>query len=329
MARIRTIKPEFWSSPAMAGMDPWARLLFVAMWNWADDSGRGTADPKTLAGFAFPKDEDISSADIRRMLGEIRRGFDVVFYEVGGRPYYCIPSWDRHQKIDKRSNPKHPAPIEGVPWNPDPQDPSWTALDQQGPTDDSQFDGHSAGSSEDPPDSRRNLGAGTGEVGSRNLNTRPPAEPADTNTLFGDGHPDSEGIPRQGKAKRPTEAQAMSTPEWQEFWYRAFPRRESRAPAVAAWIKATFDRKVDPKIIIDGAYAYARRMREEDTPPNKVKMAQGWLNDRRWEDKPAPAPGAGPSSNVIPLDDKCQDHPGHRKSTCVVCRDEALASADR
>ena len=44
------------------------------------------------------------------------------------------------------------------------------------------------------------------------------------------------------------------------------------------------------------------------------------------------AGGMRPESNapkVIPLDDKCQDHPGHRKSTCVVCRDEALASADR
>ncbi|MGI5161427.1 hypothetical protein [Microbispora sp. CA-102843] len=131
MARIRSIKPELWSSPGMRGLDPWARLLFIAMWNWADDFGRGTANPRELAGFAFPHDEDISSADIRRMLGELRRAFGVVFYEVGGRPYYWIPSWEKHQKIDKRSGAKYPAPEEGEPWDPNPGKPTTKPSDQQ------------------------------------------------------------------------------------------------------------------------------------------------------------------------------------------------------
>lgn len=174
LARIRTIKPEFWSSPGHRGLDPWARLLFVAMWNWADDYGRGTASPKELAGFAFPEDEEISSADVRRMLGEIRRAFDVEFYEVGGRPYFWIPSWDKHQKIDKRSNAKYPAPEDGVPWNPDPTSPVETApelrkqhlsekpaevsVDPAGPS------AESAGSSA--------LEIGTGEIGNRNRGNR-------------------------------------------------------------------------------------------------------------------------------------------------------------
>ncbi|GIE46185.1 hypothetical protein [Actinoplanes lobatus] len=161
MARIRTIKPEFWSSPAMEGLDPWTRLLFIALWNWADDSGRGTAEPRALAGFAFPNDEDITSADIRRMLGEIRRAFGVIFYEVGGRRFYCIPSWDRHQKIDKRSAPRYPGPEDGEPFDPDPNGPSRNTAEQEKPAPLGETRRVPA---ESPPSPRRKPGAGSGKL---------------------------------------------------------------------------------------------------------------------------------------------------------------------
>ncbi|EUA31270.1 bacteriophage gp78 domain protein [Mycobacterium xenopi 3993] len=43
MPRIRTIKPEFWDSPDTAAADLRTRLLYIAMWNWADDYGIGDA----------------------------------------------------------------------------------------------------------------------------------------------------------------------------------------------------------------------------------------------------------------------------------------------
>lgn len=174
MARIRTIKPEFWSSPDTAKLDdPWGRLLFIAMWNWADDNGRGTANPKELAGFAFPNDDSISSADIRRMLGEIRRAFGVILYEVAGRPYYAIPSWDLHQKIDKRSTGRHPAPEDGSRWEPDPD--SATDLHErngqaQPPTK----------SAEDPPSLRSDPGAGSWNRGTGEQGNKPPRGAAET-----------------------------------------------------------------------------------------------------------------------------------------------------
>lgn len=174
MARIRSIKPEFWSSPGQEQCrDPYARLLFIAMWNWADDTGRGTANPRELAGFAFPWDEHLSSADIRRMLGEIRRAFGVVFYEVGGRPYYFIPSWDKHQKIDKRSGSRHPGPDAGSPWDPDPDPNSATQSEQakqpesEGPAEPSEEP------AESPSSPRRMPGAGTGEQGNRGTGEEP------------------------------------------------------------------------------------------------------------------------------------------------------------
>ena len=114
MARIRTIKPEFWDSPGTARASLRARLFFIAMWNWADDYGVGTANPKQLVGFAFPNDDDVTVADFPRLRTEVSECYDVVWYEVDSRPYYCIPSWDDHQKNERRAKGKYPTPDQGI-----------------------------------------------------------------------------------------------------------------------------------------------------------------------------------------------------------------------
>ncbi|ANA86424.1 replication initiation protein [Gordonia phage OneUp] len=111
MARIRAIKPEFWASPNHPS-DPWARLLFIAMWNWADDAGTGTATPRELLGFAFPNDEDIETSDIKNMFATVAEAYGVVFYKVSGRDYFHIPTFNEHQKFDRRRGGRHPLPSE-------------------------------------------------------------------------------------------------------------------------------------------------------------------------------------------------------------------------
>lgn len=108
MPRIRTIKPEFWDSPSTAKAGPWARLLFIALWNWADDYGRGTANLKELEGFAFPNDCAFTdmhgrSANFRALVAEVAACFGVVFYTVDGRPYFEIPTWEEHQRNERRA----------------------------------------------------------------------------------------------------------------------------------------------------------------------------------------------------------------------------------
>ncbi|MDJ0010119.1 hypothetical protein [Gordonia alkanivorans] len=115
MPRIRAIKPEFWSSPSHP-IDPWARLLYVAMWNWADDAGVGTANLKELAGFAFPNDDHIDVGAMRRMCADIAAHYGAQFYTVAGRPYFSIPSWREHQKFDKRRDGRHPGPECAEEW---------------------------------------------------------------------------------------------------------------------------------------------------------------------------------------------------------------------
>lgn len=165
MARIRAVKPEFWSSPNHPD-DPWARLLFVAMWNWADDAGVGTANLRELAGFAFPNDDQIDVGAMRRMCADISAHYGAQFYTVNNRPYYSIPSWREHQKFDRRREGKHPGPEQAEKW-----------LYQ----DESDESAHCADSA---PTVRRQSGAvsapeiGTGELGTKNSSsTASPSPP--------------------------------------------------------------------------------------------------------------------------------------------------------
>ncbi|MGP5376351.1 hypothetical protein ACTXM8_10200 [Brachybacterium alimentarium] len=162
MARIRSIKPEYYSSPGIETLEPFARILYIAMWNWADDNGVGTANARELLGFAFPLDEDLTVVDLRRMLDGIRRVFGVEFYTVAGRPYYAIPSWEKHQKFDRRSKGKHPGPEEAD-----------TPVDQHEHS-------PSTESHESPSSTRRDSVAGTGEQGNRGTGEQRKSADADT-----------------------------------------------------------------------------------------------------------------------------------------------------
>jgi hypothetical protein len=113
--RIRTIKPEFWDSPGTASASLRARLFFISLWNWADDWGVGTANPKQLIGFAFPNDDDVTVAEFPRLRTEVATCYGVQWYEVENRPYYAIPSWDDHQKNERRANRRNPTPDQGIP----------------------------------------------------------------------------------------------------------------------------------------------------------------------------------------------------------------------
>lgn len=107
MARIRSIKPEFFSSPSAAACSFPARLLYIAMWTIADDWGVGEANPKMLAAEAFPFDE-ISSKEVPCLCKEIADNFEVVFYEVKGRSYFQILNWDEHQVTQRRAKRRYP-----------------------------------------------------------------------------------------------------------------------------------------------------------------------------------------------------------------------------
>lgn len=110
------MKPSFWGSPEAGRMCRDARLLVLGLISEADDDGRFLGSPAAITGFVFPNDEDITPAKVRKWLGEAADTGMVYLYRVDGIQYGCLPSWHKHQVIDRYTPSTLPPPdIECAP----------------------------------------------------------------------------------------------------------------------------------------------------------------------------------------------------------------------
>jgi len=98
MARIRTIKPEFFTSEDIVELSPIARLFYISLWCEADREGRLIWKPKTLKLRYFPGD----NCDILKLANELLSIGLIEIYEVEGKEYAEILSFKVHQAINNR-----------------------------------------------------------------------------------------------------------------------------------------------------------------------------------------------------------------------------------
>lgn len=101
MARIRSIKPEFWDDRRLATrVSRDARLLYIALWNQADEWARVHGDPRWVKGQCLPYDDDINLADVEDLLTELAGAGVVQRYDVDGDPYLYLPKLAAHQRLE-------------------------------------------------------------------------------------------------------------------------------------------------------------------------------------------------------------------------------------
>lgn len=111
MARIRSIKPEFWTDRSLARqLSMNARLFYIALWNFADEHGRVNGDALYLRGQIFPYD-DVSIDFIEDLIRQLSDAGKAVCYEDQGDPYLFLSRLDRHQRLEPAKVPSRlPAP---------------------------------------------------------------------------------------------------------------------------------------------------------------------------------------------------------------------------
>jgi hypothetical protein len=108
MARIRTIKPEFFTSDDICALSPLARLLYVGLWCEADRAGRLVWMPRVFKRRYLPDD----SCDVGTLAEELLKRGLVVLY---GEGLAHIPTFSRHQHVNPReASSKLPAPDSGA-----------------------------------------------------------------------------------------------------------------------------------------------------------------------------------------------------------------------
>jgi hypothetical protein len=108
MARIRSIKPEFFRSVTISTLTFGARLTFEGLWCYADDDGRYRYEPGLLKGDVWPLDGQVTADQVASWADELLGASLLCEYEAGGRRYLHITNWQEHQVIKNPSKPKWP-----------------------------------------------------------------------------------------------------------------------------------------------------------------------------------------------------------------------------
>jgi DnaD/phage-associated family protein len=115
MARIRTIKPEFWSDAKIGKLPPPARLLYIGTWNIADDDGILLWTPQYIKAQLFMYDQKITIRQIKRWMDNIASlNFITVYTDADGNSYGFIQHMRIHQRIDKPKPTTHPHILEAI-----------------------------------------------------------------------------------------------------------------------------------------------------------------------------------------------------------------------
>lgn len=110
MARIRTIKPEFWTDERIVELSPMARLFFIGMWNFADDHGGIERGARQLKMRILPGDD----VEAEPLVQELLRSGMVFEYEADGAQYLNIKNFLKHQRINRPSPQRIPSFNEGA-----------------------------------------------------------------------------------------------------------------------------------------------------------------------------------------------------------------------
>jgi len=114
MARNRTISPDFWTMEAVIDCPAMTRLLFIGLWNFADDFGVQPLRPRTIRMQVFPGDT-MENDSVRAMIEELAARGLVRIYTVDGVEYVAVPDWTQMQRVGKRAKRRYPPDPSVVP----------------------------------------------------------------------------------------------------------------------------------------------------------------------------------------------------------------------
>lgn len=112
MARIRTVKPEFWEDELLGVLPRDARLLFIATFNLADDEGILRWTPAYIKASVFMYDDDLGISQIGKLM-HVLADAGLVFPFISGvakQQLALVVNFRKHQRINRPQASKLPAP---------------------------------------------------------------------------------------------------------------------------------------------------------------------------------------------------------------------------
>ncbi|MEU4092028.1 hypothetical protein [Streptomyces sp. NPDC026673] len=202
MARIRTIKPEFFTSLTIADLSPEQRLTFIGLWTHVDDEGRCVDDARLIKAAVWPLD-DRTAADVEADLCALTDHSLITRYTVNARRYMAVNGWREHQRINRPTRSRVPAPdqADSAPTEP------LTSRDEDEPRT------HARLTEDSPQERNREQGTGSkeqGELPTSEIAPRPSDPATDRDDVERLCHHLADRIERNG-SQRPTITKAWRT----------------------------------------------------------------------------------------------------------------------
>lgn len=254
MARIRSVKPEFWQDEDLADVTRDARLLYIGLWNLADEHGRLRGDPRYVKGQLFPYDDDLFPADVEELLKSLEGALKVVRYRSDGGQYLFLPNLGKHQRLESDKVPSR------LPEPP--------TVDES-----SQVSEHA--------DSVAQIRA---DKSARDADESVPGA-EDHALLYVAGCREHVAGSRESRTRKPRAATPPpDDPDFDRFW-AAYPKRMEKVDAKRAWQVAI--KKTTADVLVAAAAGYAEHQRGNES--KFIKYPATWLNKECWTDELPPA----------------------------------------
>ena len=108
----RILKESICTSENIDQLSPWAEIAFYRLMVNCDDYGRMDARTKILKSRLFPL-KDASESDIDSWLKELHEADLITLYQVDGKPYLQMKTWERHQQVRAKRS-KYPSADENI-----------------------------------------------------------------------------------------------------------------------------------------------------------------------------------------------------------------------
>src|ERR1700761_7203615 len=105
MARVRNLKPSFFTNEDLAKCTPYARLCFAGLWGLADREGRLEDRPLRIKAQILAMD----AVEVDPLLSELKEHGFILRYEAQGRAFIQVLQFMKHQ------NPHHREPRSVIP----------------------------------------------------------------------------------------------------------------------------------------------------------------------------------------------------------------------
>lgn len=293
MARIRSVKPEYWTDQDLAEqVSRDARLLYIGLWNLADEHSRLRGDPRYIKGQVFPYDDDLTPDEVEELLDALALAGKLVRYRTGSGTYVFLPNLAKNQRLE-------PEKVQSK--LPHPDDPGTVVLTPKASVAADEYERHADMSESRADEYAQGSGdSASGEedhallygTGSMEHVEVSPSSADERPTDSDDGlFPETEAgappppppapIPSTSPKSKWTDADIDADPNFVAFW-EAYPRKTDKGHARKAWL-----RRLREGIPPERLTAAAQAFREDPKRPREMRFVPHpttWLNGERFGD---------------------------------------------